>query len=247
MTKKKPNCRAQKRQALSILMSGILPFAAVAAPLSRATAEDYKFEDNDHANKPDAPADAGLGDITGGDDGMNAGTGCDGSGGGCGGGGGGGGLFGGGRGGGLFGKLNPGNMAMLGMLAGLFGKGGGGGSGLGGIGGGGTGFGSGFGSGFGTGQMQNPFNAATQPAEYQQFEQQQREYAAMKQQLADAQKQNQQNQQQAQKIAELQKKLDELQQKLDAQAKAAEAAKGTNTVTKAATDAGLFPPNSKLQ
>jgi hypothetical protein len=242
MTKKTPNCRAQKRQALSILMSGILPFAAVAAPLSRAAAEDYNFED--HMDEPDDPADAGLEDITGGDDGMNAGFGCDSPGGNCGNPGGGRG----GRGGGLFGKLNPGNMAMFGMLAGLFGRGGGGGgSGLGGIGGGGTGFGSGFGTGFGTGQMQNPFNAATQPAEYQQFEQQQREYAAMKQQLADAQKQNQQNQQQAQKIAELQKKLDELQQKLDAQAKAAEASKGTNTVTKAATDAGLFPPNSKLQ
>lgn len=70
-----------------------------------------------------------------------------------------------------------------------------------------------------TGQAQNPFNPITQPAEYQKWEQQNRELADARRRLADAEKQKQQQEAQQKELAALRQKIAELEAKLNAQAK----------------------------
>jgi len=118
----------------------------------------------------------------------------------------GGGLFGGGRGpGGLFGGGGAGNSMLMAMLMQMLlqnGKNG-----------------SGNSINPATGQAQNPFNPITQPAEYQKWEQQNRELADARRRLAEAEKQKQQQEAQQKELAALRQKIAELEAKLNAQAK----------------------------
>lgn len=119
--------------------------------------------------------------------------------------GGGGGLFGGGRNGGLLGGGGGANSALMAMLMQMLlqnGKNG-----------------SGNSINPATGQAQNPFNPITQPAEYQKWEQQNRELADARRRLAEAEKQKQQQEAQQKELAALRQKIAELEAKLNAQAK----------------------------